>query len=321
MRAMACLTRPIARLNSTVFTIRVVTMEIYQLRTFVTVAREGSITRASELLFTSQPAVSAHIKALEEELDLVLFERTPRGMSLTRNGLRLLGKAEQLLNLQRDFIAEAKRIKNQLGGSLRLGSNREPSAQVLGKALARLSETCPALEITLSYGNSIEIAQAVRKGTLDAGLYIDGGEADAALEKFAVGGFDIHLAAPPGWVADTANPDWPSLARLPWLCPATSSCCGRAAELLFAQHGFRPEKPISVDQENVTRTLIAGGVGIGLLHADTAHEAAAKGEVELLNVALQRARLVFAYQKERAQDPMLAAVAAAVTDVTGTTSG
>lgn len=58
-------------------------MEIYQLRTFVTIAKEGSITRASELLFLSQPAVSAHIKAMEDELGLVLFERTPRGMSLT----------------------------------------------------------------------------------------------------------------------------------------------------------------------------------------------------------------------------------------------
>ncbi|MCP5237554.1 MAG: LysR family transcriptional regulator [Zoogloeaceae bacterium] len=53
-------------------------MELYHLRTFVTVAEEGHLTRASERLFTSQPAVSAHIKALEEELGVTLFERTPR---------------------------------------------------------------------------------------------------------------------------------------------------------------------------------------------------------------------------------------------------
>ncbi len=74
-------------------------MEIYQLRTFVTVAREGSITRASELLFLSQPAVSAHIKAMEDELGLVLFER---------NGFR----PEKLVsvdqeNVTRTLIAEA----------------------------------------------------------------------------------------------------------------------------------------------------------------------------------------------------------------------
>jgi DNA-binding transcriptional LysR family regulator len=56
-------------------------MDIYQLKTFVVVAREGSITRASEILHLSQPSVSAHIKVIEDALDLALFERTPRGDS------------------------------------------------------------------------------------------------------------------------------------------------------------------------------------------------------------------------------------------------
>lgn len=65
-------------------------MDIYQLRTFVVVAREGSVTRASDVLHLSQPAVSAHIKAMEDGLGLSLFERTPRGMSLTQDGQRQL---------------------------------------------------------------------------------------------------------------------------------------------------------------------------------------------------------------------------------------
>lgn len=64
-------------------------MDIYQPRTFVVVARERSITRASELLHLSQPAVSAHAEALEDALGLAVFERTPRGMSLTRDGERV----------------------------------------------------------------------------------------------------------------------------------------------------------------------------------------------------------------------------------------
>jgi Bacterial regulatory helix-turn-helix protein, lysR family len=61
-------------------------MDLYQLKTFVAVVREGSITRASELLHLSQPSVSAHIKAVEDALGLSLFDRTPKGMSLTREG-------------------------------------------------------------------------------------------------------------------------------------------------------------------------------------------------------------------------------------------
>ena len=81
-------------------------MDLYQLKTFVAVAREGSITRASELVHLSQPAVSAHIKALEETLRLALFERTPRGMSLTRHGQRLLAKAEQTLLVEAGSTAD-----------------------------------------------------------------------------------------------------------------------------------------------------------------------------------------------------------------------
>lgn len=290
-------------------------MEIYQLRTFVTVAKEGSITRASELLFLSQPAVSAHIKAMEDELGLVLFERTPRGMSLTGNGAKLLGKAEQMIAMQRDFIDEARRIKGRVSGKIQLGSNRSTSAQVLGRLLTRLSDTCPEIEVALEYGRSAEIVRAIRSGALAAGLYNDDGNPDGELETLEVDRFGVFLAAPRGWIDDPARPDWQKLARMPWICPASNSCCGRVAETVFDRNGFRPEKVVSVDQESVTRTLIAGGVGVGLLHAETAREAEAKGEVELLGGAQQEVRVLFAHLRGRAHDPLIGALSAAVRDI------
>jgi DNA-binding transcriptional LysR family regulator len=292
-------------------------MEIYQLRTFVTVAKEGSITRASDLLFLSQPAVSAHIKALEDELGLALFERTPRGMSLSGQGAKLLARAEQMIAMQRDFIDEARRIKGRVSGKILLGSNRSTSAQVLGKLLTRLSETCPEIEVALEYGRSAEILRAIRSGALDAGFYNDDGNPDAELETIAVDRFGVFLAAPRGWIEAPAHPDWQKLARLPWICPASNSCCGRVAEGLFERNGFRPEKLVSVDQESVTRTLIAGGVGVGLLHADTARDAAAKGEVELIGGAQQDVRVLFAYLSGRARDPLIGALSAAVRENLG----
>ena len=62
-------------------------MELYQLRTFAAVAEEAHLTRAAERLHLSQPAVSGHIKALEQELDVRLFERTATGMVLTESGV------------------------------------------------------------------------------------------------------------------------------------------------------------------------------------------------------------------------------------------
>lgn len=290
-------------------------MEVYQLRTFLAVAREGSITRASELLFLSQPAVSAHIKAMEDELGIVLFERTPRGMSLTNDGAKLLTKADQMVSMHREFIDEAKRIKGRLSGKVRLGSIRNPSAQILGKLLARLSETCPEVEVILEHGSSAEIVRAIRNGSLDAGFYAEAGTPDAELETVTSGGYGIFLAAPPGWGVDLTNPDWQILARMPWICPQSSTCCGRVAEALFERHGFRPSKVMSVDQESVTRTLIAGGVGVGLLHADTAHEAQAKGEVDLVGELLHNVNVLFAYLRGRGHDPLIGAVAAVAREI------
>ena len=282
-------------------------MEIHQLKTFVTVAREGSITRASELLYLSQPAVSAHIKAIEDTLGLALFERTPRGMSLTADGARLLAKAEETLQAHRELIEEATRIKGRLTGRIRLGTVSNPNGEMLGRLLTTLSERCPEVEVALQHGNSVDVLAGIRNGSLDAGFYNEAGTPPAELTTIEVARFAIYLAAPPGMVA-AAEPDWKALAELPWICPTTGTCCGRAAETLFECHNIRPKRIVSVDQESVTRTLIAGGVGIGLLHADSAREAEKRGEVRLICTANDAVTVLFAHLSGRSSDPILSAV-------------
>jgi len=287
-------------------------MEIHQLRTFVAVAREGSITRASERLYLSQPAVSAHIKAIEDTLGLTLFERTPRGMSLTGDGQRLLAKAEQTLAAHRELMEEATRIKGRLTGKLRLGTASNSSTEALGRLLTVLSERYPEVEVALQHCTSVDILNGIRGGSLDAGFYNEAGEPDAELTTIEVARFGIYLAAPPGLVAASQPLDWAALAELPWICPTSSTCCGQAAENLFKMHQIRPKRIINIDRENVTRTLIACGIGVGFLHADTAKDAQVSGEVDLVCEAQKRVRVLFAQLAGRAQDPLLSAVTAIV---------
>ncbi|HKO54113.1 MAG TPA: LysR family transcriptional regulator [Polyangiaceae bacterium] len=282
-------------------------MEIHQLKTFLVVAREGSITRASECLYLSQPAVSAHIKAIEDTLGLTLFERTPRGMSLTPDGQRLLTRAEQTLAAHRELLEEAARIKGRLTGKLRLGATGSSSSEAVGRLLTRLSERFPELELAIEHGSTREILNGIRAGTLDAGFYNEAGEADPALSVIEVARFAIYLAAPPGLVDSRSALNWQSLAQLPWICPTSSTCCGQAAETLFQTHHIRPSKIVNVDREHVTRTLIAGGVGLGLLHTETAMAARANGEVQLVCEAQEVVRVLFAQRADRAQDPLLVA--------------
>lgn len=287
-------------------------MEIHQLKTFVAVAREGSVTRASERLGLSQPAVSAHIKAIEDTLGLALFERTARGMSLTSDGERLLVKAERTLGAHQELIDEAQRIKGRLTGKLRLGTASNSSTEALGRLLTVLSERCPEVDVALQHGTSVEVLSGLRSGGLDACFYNEAGEPDAELSTVEVGSFGIFLAGPPGLVAASESPDWQALAELTWISPSTGTCCGQAAENLFKTHRIRPKRIINIDRESVTRTLIAGGVGVGLLHADTAKEAQTSGEVDLVCEAQKVVRVLFAHLAGRAQDPLVGAVSSIV---------
>lgn len=283
-------------------------MEIHQLKTFVAVAREGSITKASERLYLSQPAVSAHIKAIEDTLGLTLFARTPRGMALTGDGERLLAKAEQTLGAHRELVEEATRIKGQVTGKLRLGGGGNSNSEALGRLMTGLSDRYPEVEVQVQHGDSREVLDRIRGDVLDAGFYNEPGEPPEDLCTIAVSRFDIYLAAPAGLLAVTESPDWQSLSELPWIYPTDgSSCCGHAAETLFRRHQFRPRKTISIDREAVTRTLIAGGVGVGLLHADTAIASRDQGDVDLIYKAHDGVNVMFAYLKSRANDPLIAA--------------
>jgi DNA-binding transcriptional LysR family regulator len=288
-------------------------MDLYQLKTFVAVAREGSITRAAELLHLSQPAVSAHIKAIEDALGLLLFERAPRGMILTSDGQRLLAKAEQTLGAHRELMAEATRIKGQLTGKLRLGAGSNSNNEVMARLLPLLAARCPEVEVGLEHGNSLEVVTRICNGGLDAGVYNEGGEPDPALATIEVARFRIVVAARPGLIAAAQPPDWRALAELTWIFPTSSACCGRAAERLFKAHHFRPKRIVDVDREAASRSLIASGLGVGLLHA----EAARAGEVEILHEAAAPVRVLFAYLASREQDPLLAAASSIVRESLG----
>ena len=282
-------------------------MDIHQLRTFVVVAREGTVTKASEVLHLSQPAVSAHIKTIEDALGLSLFERTSRGMSLTPDGKRLLAKAEQTLAAHRELMDEASRNKGQLTGRLRLGAGTNSNNEVIGKLLTVLSERHPEVEVALKHGTSQEILAGLRNGTLDAGFYNDPNTAAADLAAIEVSRFKIFVVAAPGFVDRSAPIDWGALAERAWIYPTSSACCGRTADSLFHTHHFKPKRIVSVDRQDMTQTLVASGVGVGLLHEDTAMVAAGRGEVEILYEADTVVRIFFAYLAARERDPLIAA--------------
>ena len=118
-------------------------MELYHLRTFITLAQEQNLTRAAQKLFTSPPSVSAHIKALEQELNVELFIRTPRGMHLTDAGETLKQKAEHALCAADDFLNSAQTICDQPSGCVRFGINIPPELLQISTLVANTHAQYP----------------------------------------------------------------------------------------------------------------------------------------------------------------------------------
>src|SRR5258707_6150001 len=92
------------------------------LRCFITVAREGTVSRAASLLHLTQPAVSLQLKSLEESTGLQLFNRTPGGLTLTEPGAALLPLAHQAVSSALDLIANANAFQPAQRGRLRGGT-------------------------------------------------------------------------------------------------------------------------------------------------------------------------------------------------------
>lgn len=284
-------------------------MELHQLRTFVTVAREGHLTRAADLLCLSQPAVSAHVKALEDELGLLLFERAAKGMNLTPAGQRLLNHAEKVLIARQEMIQEAKRIKGAVNGHLRIGTVGDAEMLRLGPILAQMAERYPHVTIQLRSGYSGTVVEDILNHRLDAGFTVF--EEDSEVGMMARVGlmeFALRLAAPAAWYERVAHASWNELAALPWIGMPPQTFCGRLADAVFRRQGATPRSIVEADRNATVLSLIAAGTGIGFLHENHALKAELAGEVVLRPDLREITRLDFICLEQRRTDPPLAAL-------------
>jgi len=139
------------------------------LRTLVTIARHGTFARAADLLSLTPSAVSLHIKTLEDELQVPLFDRSRRQVVLTEAGQLAVARAETILAAY-DELADALASGPRLRGRLRLGAIHTVLARRLPKALVWIKAHHPDLHISVASGMSAELARRIEDGDLDAAI-------------------------------------------------------------------------------------------------------------------------------------------------------
>lgn len=143
-------------------------LDLDQLRTFVAIAESGSFTRAAELVFKTQSAVSMQMRRLEERIGRPIFVRDGRQSRLTDEGERLLSYARRMVRLNDETLAAFG--EDELTGRVRFGTPDDYADRFLPEILARFARSNPRVEVTVRCEPSAILVEALRANELDAAI-------------------------------------------------------------------------------------------------------------------------------------------------------
>ena len=144
-------------------------LDLHRLAVFYTVVNEGTLSKAGDSLYMSQPAISAHIKALEQQLGVPLFYRVGRRSVVNKAGEVLYKKAEQLFSVADELKAEMDELKGMSIGRLNLGASVDWQYR-LPNDLDKFKQKFPHVELSMNLFTEDRIERLVLDRTLDMGF-------------------------------------------------------------------------------------------------------------------------------------------------------
>lgn len=147
-------------------------MEIRVLRYFLTVAREGSITRAANFLHLTQPTLSRQLQDLEKELGQKLFVRGSHNISLTPEGMILRKRAEEIVDMVDKTESVFRSISDTVSGDIYIGGGETESMKYIAEVVKNMQDEYPAIKYHLYSGNAEDVTERLDKGLLDFGILI-----------------------------------------------------------------------------------------------------------------------------------------------------
>lgn len=293
-------------------------MELYQLKTIAAVAELGSLTQAAERLHLSQPAASAQIKAAENEFGVRFFERHPTGLKLTNTGAALLPEIRKLLHIADDLFLNARRLRGQLSGTVKVAivspTVADTSLLRLGDIMKAMVTRHPLVAIEVHNRNSRSIVAGVTSREFDAGIAL-GNRPIPQVRRIRLKELHYRIVAPGTWPARIRQANWNEIAKSPWISAPRNGSHFQMATDLFRKHRFEPAKVIEADSEVVIASLVTAGVGLGLMRADLAREAQSNGAVLVVDKGRPRTFLELLYHSSRERDPAVQAVVSVVKEV------
>ena len=257
-------------------------MQLKQLEVFSQVARLRSFSRAAEALYLTQPTVSAHIAALEEELGVPLVVR-PTKLRLTAAGRVLSRYAAEILGLCQRAAQDVRTAASSIAGTLSIAASTVPSQYLLPRVLPLLRRRYPEVFFQIRQGDSSQVAQWMAESGAELGL-VGAPVQRAGLLCVPFLTERLVIAAPntPEYRALEGQMPPQRLREAPSLGREPGSGTRRQAEQYLKGIGLELKSLTLAAQLESTESILQGvknGLGISILSGCAAQEAAAEGKI------------------------------------------
>ncbi len=235
-------------------------MEIRELRSFCAAAKLRSISKAAEQLGIGQPTMTTHVKKLEDELGVQLFDRVKRPIQLTLAGARLAELAMPLLEGMDSLVAMTSQAEAQ--GPIRIASTHEIIAYSLLKVIKVFSTQYPHVLIRMRSGVQTDVLRMVEEGEADFGV-IPGPHRKANLEFQGLFPYERVLITPkhhPLLSRPLSSID--EVAKWPLVLLGQGSSTRAMLEDAFRRRGVAYEIAVEVESLETIKRCVALGLGI-----------------------------------------------------------
>ena len=241
-------------------------MDVTHLRAFVAIANIGVMTKAAAELHVTQPALSAQIAKLEETVGAPLFDRSPKGMSLTEAGRTLLPYARETLARLEDAQLAIDELRGLERGSLSIGGGATATTYLLPPLLAKFHEQHPRIRFYVREQPSRLVADAVLAGELDLGVVTLPIEDDPQLVVRRWVDDELRLIVPAGHVLEGRETFvWRDLHDTPLVLFEAGSAVRAHIDTSIAEAGVEPEIVMELRSIESIKQMVAQGIGAALV--------------------------------------------------------
>jgi DNA-binding transcriptional LysR family regulator len=252
-------------------------MELYQLETFLAVAREQSFTRAAEVLGLTQPAVTRQIAALERDLGVELIERRGRAFGLTAAGRVVQEQAQEVLAAASRLRGRLDELANPRVGEVSVASVTTVGLHTLPSLIAEFGNRYPDVRILVWSGRMDAVIDRLLAGKADVGL-VSSGIANRRLVTLPLFDDPVIAVATPAFAETLPNPlPVEALADIDLILFEAPSRFRSLVDAAFQNAGVIPRIAMELDSHEAVRMAAMLGRGIALVPQQAVPEDIASG--------------------------------------------